>query len=429
MEAGIYQREIFLAYDSIIQNARNDLVRMAVKHDFDDLVYIDGDEEWRPEWLLRLLAHKVDVVGYPVRKKTDEAELYNVKYPNFDIPVDATTGLLMPESVGTGFLRLSRKALRALWDSSEPYRVLGQEEESRWIFDIRPVNGFLVGEDTLLSSKLRALGFQTYLDASITCAHIGAKKYAGNFAAWLQRAKATHPKEAPLPAGLWVMPSRKRVGMLDRFFKAAAKTGTSTRGVVLVEKNELIENAAEYAKLKVLDGWSIQATEAEGLVAKIHEAEPLYMDEQWVGIVVDDCVPETQQWDRILVAEAMKHGRIVCSNDGSEADAGRVVCGATVMPTALVRAMGGHVFPEGFKHLCVDDVLEAINAETGCVRQRLDVMVRHLHPWITGVVDDTHRETYSKQNGEHAIQVFKEWKNKTMPATVERVKKYLAEAA
>ena len=175
MEAGIYQREVFMAYDSIIQNARNDLVALAVKHDFDDLVFIDSDQEWEADWVLKLLAHPVDVVGGAVRKKTDDAELYNVKHNGFDIPVDKATGLLMPESVGTGFLRLSRKALRALWDYGEPYRIPGQPE-SRWIFDIRPVNGTLVGEDTRLGKTLAELGFQTYLDPRITCAHIPAHK-------------------------------------------------------------------------------------------------------------------------------------------------------------------------------------------------------------------------------------------------------------
>ena len=162
------------------------------------------------------------------------------------------------------------------------------------------VRGFRVGEDVLLGVKLRAIGYQTYLDQTITCPHIGVKKYRGDFAAWLERAKAAHPKQET-PDGLWVLPSRKRVGMLDRFFKAAVNAGMTTGGVVLVQAGELAGNAAEYKKLSPPKGWSIHATDAEGLVAKIHEAEPLYMDKQWIGILVDDCVPETPQWDRLLI--------------------------------------------------------------------------------------------------------------------------------
>ena len=38
-----------------------------------------------------------------------------------------------------------------------------------------------------VSAKLRSLGIETYLDPSMTCGHIGMKKYVGNFADWLSR--------------------------------------------------------------------------------------------------------------------------------------------------------------------------------------------------------------------------------------------------
>ena len=52
---------------------------------------------------------------------------------------------------------------------------------------LQPVNGVLVGEDVMVSAKLRTLGIETYLDPSMTCGHIGMKKYVGNFADWLSR--------------------------------------------------------------------------------------------------------------------------------------------------------------------------------------------------------------------------------------------------
>jgi hypothetical protein len=185
IQRGIYQRETILAYDSIIQNARNDLFKIALENDFDDLIFIDADQGWDPEWVVRLLGYPVDVVGGTVRKKTDEHESYNVKSNAWPIPVCPATGLLMPDSLGAGFLRFSRKAMQALWDSSEPYRCMGKP--SRWIFDIRPINGELVGEDTMVSGKLQQLGFQTYLDPSMTCWHVGPKVFRGDFAEWLQR--------------------------------------------------------------------------------------------------------------------------------------------------------------------------------------------------------------------------------------------------
>lgn len=199
MESGIFLREVFLAGDAIVQNARNDLVKLAIDNDFDDLVFIDSDQDWEPAWFVRLLSHPVDCVGGAVRRKTDEHEMYNVKAlggPE-SIITDPNTGLMTaPDmALGTGFLRFTRKALRALWDNAPEYSVfMGTKGKSRWIFDIRPVNGELVGEDTMVSDRLRELGIQTWLDPTITCGHVGLKRFEGNFADFLERAKADRAK-------------------------------------------------------------------------------------------------------------------------------------------------------------------------------------------------------------------------------------------
>jgi hypothetical protein len=193
MQNNIDLREVFLAYDAIVQNARNDLVKIALEHKFDDLIFIDADQDWKPEWVLRLLNYPVDCVGAAVRKKTDQEELYNVRARSGpdSITTDPVTGLMTaPDmALGTGFLRLSRKALQVLWDNSEKYVGFKDKSASAWIFDIRPVNGELVGEDTAMSDKLRVHGIETYLAPGMTCGHIGPKKFVGDFDAWLKRAQ------------------------------------------------------------------------------------------------------------------------------------------------------------------------------------------------------------------------------------------------
>lgn len=194
MRENIDMRELFICGDSIIQNARNDIVKAALENGFDDLIFIDTDQSWRPEWVPTLLNYPVDCVGAAVRKKTDAKELYNVKSDTLNIPVDMKTGLLLVQGLGCGFLRFSRRALQILWDNSEEYCVFGAEK-SRWIFDIRPVNGQLVGEDTFVSFKLAQHGIPTYLDAGMTCSHFGTKEYSGDFASWLKRAQAEQSAE------------------------------------------------------------------------------------------------------------------------------------------------------------------------------------------------------------------------------------------
>jgi|SRR3990167_1997732 len=184
-------RPLFLAYDSMLQNVRNDLVAAAVKFGFDDLIFADADQGWNPEWIPKLLSYPVDCVGAAVVKKTDKEELYNVRTTGG--PLSFTTHETAPiltaqdMALGCGFIRLSKKAFTALWDNAEEYVGYKGKEPSRWIFDIRPVNGELVGEDVLMSDKLRKLGIATWVDPHMTCSHIGVKKYDGDFASYLAK--------------------------------------------------------------------------------------------------------------------------------------------------------------------------------------------------------------------------------------------------
>lgn len=179
---GIDITPIYMSYDSLVQRARNDLVRIALEGGFDDLFFIDSDMRWEPEWAMAIIEHDVDVAGAAYRKKTDDEELYTVK-ASIPIPVDIKTGLWIVQGLGTGFLRLSRRALQALWDASEEYRNEGQV--CRWIFDVCPVNGELMGEDMQACTKLRELGFSIHLDPKFTPVHVGIKQYYGDFATYV----------------------------------------------------------------------------------------------------------------------------------------------------------------------------------------------------------------------------------------------------
>ena len=181
---GIEITPIYMAFDSLVQRARNDLVRMALDEGYDELFFIDSDMEWKPEDALRLLSHKVDCVGAAYRKKTDEAEQYTVRAGTPPVPLDVNSGLWIVDGVGTGFTRITRPALQALWDSSQKYRNEGRI--GSWIFDVAPVDlggelPDLVSEDSMVCLKLRQLGYKVLLDPTFVPVHVGQKKYSGDF--------------------------------------------------------------------------------------------------------------------------------------------------------------------------------------------------------------------------------------------------------
>jgi len=182
----IFFKPVFMAYDALIQRSRNDLVVLAVENEFDGILWIDADIEWAPEWALQLVKSNYDVYGLPVIKKSITEESYNIKCKIEDLNPDEN-GLLSVESVGTGFLYMSKKAYMYLWDSSQEYTRNGKP--CKWIFDVGIKDGDLVSEDVNVCYMLKDGGFDIMVDTTKTCNHIGNLKYIGNFTSFIERVK------------------------------------------------------------------------------------------------------------------------------------------------------------------------------------------------------------------------------------------------
>jgi glycosyltransferase involved in cell wall biosynthesis len=181
---GVNVYPVFVSHDALIQRVRNDLISIAINCKVDDIIFIDSDMEWDPNWIFELLRYKEDVVGGTARKKTDDSELYAVKIKDISTHEN---GLIKCEGIGTGFLKLSKKALDALWEMSPVYK--DKDEEKRMIFDIKIINGELYSEDIIICDKLNKAGFDCWLDPKMTCAHIGAKKFCGNIKNFIENIK------------------------------------------------------------------------------------------------------------------------------------------------------------------------------------------------------------------------------------------------
>ena len=180
----IFVHAIYTSYDSLVQRARNSLVRLALTGGYDDLFFIDSDCEWEPEWFFRLLNRPEPIVGAALIKKSDK-EGYTVKLVDKKLKWSEDQKLIEVDGVGTGFMKISRFALEKLWEVSDPYTSEG--EEHRMICDIKVENGDLISEDYVLGNKWRGLGYKVWLDPTITINHIGIKKYKGDFNQFIKK--------------------------------------------------------------------------------------------------------------------------------------------------------------------------------------------------------------------------------------------------
>lgn len=197
VQRGIDLFDYYEPGNALIAVARNDIVAAAIKWQVSDLIFVDADQDWEPEWIPELLSYPVDCVGAPVRKKSDGEERYNVRAPgaySFRKHPECDLWTADGLGVGTGFIRFSRQALQVLWDNSEPY-TFGKGEEARLIFDSAPMDTGkplreMVSEDTMVNIKLRQHGIETWLAPYMNPGHTGTKRWQGDFVAWIEQLKA-----------------------------------------------------------------------------------------------------------------------------------------------------------------------------------------------------------------------------------------------
>lgn len=176
---------LWVSFDALIQRARNDTLHLAVEANVDDLVWIDSDIEWEPQHFFRLLDHNVDVVGGTYPKKSDNPDFVLRQLTRR--PINPVSKLMQVDGLGTGFARMSRRALQYLWNNSTPYLDPKDMKQRRMICDVIVTNSGLMSEDIYMFEKLQQGGFPIWLDTSIVCNHTGTKKFSGDFLQWYSR--------------------------------------------------------------------------------------------------------------------------------------------------------------------------------------------------------------------------------------------------
>jgi hypothetical protein len=173
-------RCVFLANESILPMARNELFALAYKENYDTMVFIDDDEYWDEQILINIIQSEKDVISVPVVNKGDKEITFNV-WLKKDFEKDSTDGYIKIDKCGTGFLKLSRKVIVDLWDSNTELTFRNRKLKN--ICEYTYKNGDFVGEDITLTYKLKNLGYDIWLNPNHTVSHIGNKMYKGDFKA------------------------------------------------------------------------------------------------------------------------------------------------------------------------------------------------------------------------------------------------------
>lgn len=176
----------FCIGNSLVHDARNRLVSWFLAYpDTTDLLFIDADIYWEPKDALRLITSPHDVIGGAYRKKTDDAELYNVSGIK-----TSHTGLLEVDYLGTGFLKISRKAIEKMMRRYPEFKYNGPDGRDAYgLFQAPIADGKLTGEDAFFCQHWGKIGGKVWLDPDMTLHHVGSKAYRGNFREMIERAE------------------------------------------------------------------------------------------------------------------------------------------------------------------------------------------------------------------------------------------------
>jgi hypothetical protein len=189
LQNDIMLQPVFLAYESILPMARNELLALCYREQYDAMVFIDDDESWTAQYLIDIINSPKDVIALPVVNKGDDRIQYNVYFKD-TVERDPADGYISIHEVGTGFLKLSQQVVTDLWNADVAAEFRGKTLKN--ICEYRIENGAFVGEDIGLCRKIRSLGYDIWLNPAHTVEHIGSKKFQGDFNRYLKLNKGIY---------------------------------------------------------------------------------------------------------------------------------------------------------------------------------------------------------------------------------------------
>lgn len=173
---------------SVVSRARNLLAQDLLESDCDYLLFIDSDINFEPEAILRLMAWGTDprkgiVAAVPRTRSEDKVYIANLDYDdNGELTMNGM-GLVRAERVATAFMLIRREVLASM-AAAHPDWTYYDKRSDRMVpclFDFQLTEEGYIGEDFLFCDRARELGFEVWIDPSITLGHMGVQEYIGNF--------------------------------------------------------------------------------------------------------------------------------------------------------------------------------------------------------------------------------------------------------
>lgn len=165
--------------------AKNELLNNIKDVDYDSVVFINPDIGWDALSFVTCLASKEEVVALPVVKKTAGNVVFDLDIDMSDIEKN-DEGLIKVKHASTAFLKISKKVLTELLDSSlSVTNNTGNEVKNVFEFEVK--DGQFFNDSVVICHKIKDMGYDIWLNPQTTCGQLTDNLYAVDFATALDQ--------------------------------------------------------------------------------------------------------------------------------------------------------------------------------------------------------------------------------------------------
>jgi len=173
---------------SVVSRARNLLTQDLLDSDCTDLIFIDSDINFDAADIFRLMAWTSDpkkgiVAGVPRTRSTTKTYIGTLDYDeNGELTMNGR-GLVRAKRVATAFMLVRREVFEQMAAAHPEWKYYDTRSDRTLtaMFDFQVTEEGYMGEDFLFCDRARELGFDVWIDPSISLGHMGVQEYIGNY--------------------------------------------------------------------------------------------------------------------------------------------------------------------------------------------------------------------------------------------------------
>lgn len=173
--------EIHIAQGDGVARSRNALSAEFLRGDYTHLLFIDSDLVFSPDHIVRMLSHRVDLVGGFYPKKQDGKLEWVINTLPQPMPEPTVDGLQPVKYVGTGFMLIARAVFEQMIarypeiEFVEDYgrRTKAHDFWSMGVYREKDGSGRYLSEDWYFCQRWLDMGKTVYADTGVVLKHIG----------------------------------------------------------------------------------------------------------------------------------------------------------------------------------------------------------------------------------------------------------------